>query len=294
MLNSIPKRDDVQVIVVDDNSDPNIVDFTHFPGLNKHNTEVYFTKEGKGPGAARNFGLTKAKGDWILFADADDYYDTENLLYLLDNSVSSNFDVIFFGVNNSFYGFEKDSRKIRYCDSQQKLNLLKVLAPWNKIIRHHFLTDNKIEFDNLFYCEDQIISARLVCECQRVGLYANTVYWHISNQDSLSKTSNLQRLAEGYLVEIKFNKYLKNRNLLSLTCRNYLLGGLLYRIYCISPWRYRCYVLYEFILFGWDIFWADYSESCVQRCIHPNIFRQLFDPIRVKLGYIRKKVKNAN
>ena len=49
-LDSIPNREDVQIIVVDDNSDPNIVDFDKFPGLNRCNVEVIFTKEGKGAG----------------------------------------------------------------------------------------------------------------------------------------------------------------------------------------------------------------------------------------------------
>ena len=55
-LDSIPNREDVQIIVVDDNSDPNIVDFDKFPGLNRSNVEVIFTKEGKGAGYARNTG----------------------------------------------------------------------------------------------------------------------------------------------------------------------------------------------------------------------------------------------
>ena len=32
-LDSIPNREDVQIIVVDDNSDPNIVDFDKFPSI---------------------------------------------------------------------------------------------------------------------------------------------------------------------------------------------------------------------------------------------------------------------
>ena len=32
-LNSIPQREDIEIIVVDDNSDPAKVDFEHFPGL---------------------------------------------------------------------------------------------------------------------------------------------------------------------------------------------------------------------------------------------------------------------
>ena len=74
-LNSIPVRNDVQIIIVDDNSDPEIVDFKQFPGLNNPNTEVIFTKEGKGAGYARNTGLSKAVGKWTLFADSDDFYN---------------------------------------------------------------------------------------------------------------------------------------------------------------------------------------------------------------------------
>lgn len=33
MLDSIPQREDLQVIIVDDNSDPQAVDFRTFPGL---------------------------------------------------------------------------------------------------------------------------------------------------------------------------------------------------------------------------------------------------------------------
>lgn len=46
-LDSIPNREDVQIIVVDDNSDPNIVDFDKFPGLNRSNVEVILQKKEK-------------------------------------------------------------------------------------------------------------------------------------------------------------------------------------------------------------------------------------------------------
>jgi cellulose synthase/poly-beta-1,6-N-acetylglucosamine synthase-like glycosyltransferase len=43
-LDSIPRREDVQIIVVDDNSDANKVDFANFPGLNDPYVEVVFVK----------------------------------------------------------------------------------------------------------------------------------------------------------------------------------------------------------------------------------------------------------
>jgi glycosyltransferase involved in cell wall biosynthesis len=68
-LNSIPRREDIQIIVVDDNSDSNIVDFEHFPGMDEPCVDVVFTKEGKGAGYARNVGLSKAKGKWLFIPE---------------------------------------------------------------------------------------------------------------------------------------------------------------------------------------------------------------------------------
>ena len=73
-LDSIPADKGIQVIVVDDNSDPTKVDFEKFPGKVRPDVEIFLTKEGRGAGYARNVGLQHAKGDWLLFADSDDYF----------------------------------------------------------------------------------------------------------------------------------------------------------------------------------------------------------------------------
>ena len=73
-LDSIPDEDNISVIVVDDNSSPELVDFDNFPGRERTYTKVFFTKEGKGAGYARNIGLEHAEGEWVLFADSDDFF----------------------------------------------------------------------------------------------------------------------------------------------------------------------------------------------------------------------------
>lgn len=98
-LDSIPKKECIQIIVVDDNSDPNSVDFSNFPGLNCEHIEVYFTKEGKGAGYARNVGLNHAKGKWILFVDADDFF-VKDFVPFMDKYVNSTFDIVFFDVES--------------------------------------------------------------------------------------------------------------------------------------------------------------------------------------------------
>ena len=68
LLDSIPERDDVQIIVVDDNSDEG-----KKPSIDRKDTEVILldAERSKGAGRARNVGLEHAEGKWLLFADAD-------------------------------------------------------------------------------------------------------------------------------------------------------------------------------------------------------------------------------
>ena len=56
---------------------PNLSIFLIFRETAEKNTEVLFTKEGKGAGYARNIGLSHARGKWIIFADADDFFTAD-------------------------------------------------------------------------------------------------------------------------------------------------------------------------------------------------------------------------
>ncbi len=155
-LDSIPQRADLEVIVVDDNSDPNLVNFEQFPGLKHPQTTVIFDKSGKGAGRARNIGLQHAKGKWILFADADDYFNY-CIRDILDEYREDDADIVFFSVSSVdcetyinvgradfFMWVVRD-----YFQNKEigELNFRYVLAsPWGKIIKRSFLEKNGIDF----------------------------------------------------------------------------------------------------------------------------------------------------
>lgn len=60
----------VEIVIVDDSSTDNT--FEVASALQSKNTKV-FRKQNGGAGAARNFGLTKSTGEYVMFLDADDY-----------------------------------------------------------------------------------------------------------------------------------------------------------------------------------------------------------------------------
>ncbi len=168
-LNSIPEREDVQIIVVDDNSDANLVDFETFPGVNRNNVELIFSKETKGAGNARNVGLSKAKGKWVLFIDADDYF---NYCFndILDEYKCLNYDLMFFSansVNSETYENASRAKHLRNYirmyfngETEKALTLLryKFGEPWSKIIKRSLIESNKILFDETLIHNDTTFS----------------------------------------------------------------------------------------------------------------------------------------
>lgn len=170
-LSSIPVRNDIQVIIVDDNSDSKIVDFNNFPGKNRPNTEIYLTKEGKGAGYARNVGLKYAKGKWLLFADADDFYN-KDAFSTLDSYIDSNYDIVHFLANSIDITTGEDSpreKKLERFYKRYKPNDIrshdyirfKSWEPWNKMIRYDFWAKYKIAFDEIPFGNDFNFSMKL-------------------------------------------------------------------------------------------------------------------------------------
>lgn len=93
LLSSIPQREDIEVIVVDDNSDND-----KKPNVSRSDVHVVLipADESKGAGHARNVGLEIAKGKWLLFADSDDYYE-DNFITSLDEYINTDADIVLFG-----------------------------------------------------------------------------------------------------------------------------------------------------------------------------------------------------
>jgi len=68
----VPRREDIQVIVVDDCSQCDTGRLLEEWGY--RDVEFYRLPESKGGGAARNVGLSRASGEWVTCIDADDYF----------------------------------------------------------------------------------------------------------------------------------------------------------------------------------------------------------------------------
>ena len=133
-------KDEVEVIIVDDGSTDRTLQCAR-EFAEKWSCIEVFTKKNEGVGAARNFLLDKARGEFIWFVDSDDYI-VEGCLSLLLKELSETLDLLSVSYNevnlNPFEGTGLEFIKKRLINGYL----------WSKIIRRNIINDANIRFDS--------------------------------------------------------------------------------------------------------------------------------------------------
>jgi len=207
-LDSIPRREDVQIIVVDDNSDPAKVDFANFPGLNDPYVQVIFAKnkEGrKGAGYARNVGIAQATGKWLIFADADDYF-MPSFSEALDKYINDENEIIYFYITSTDIDTMQLSNRhlftIYYMDQIQQTNnwdlACTLISPFGKFIKRDFFINNNIYFREVRYGDDILFGVEVATFATSKKITNEVIYCITSREGSLSTSNSLKSLLVGF------------------------------------------------------------------------------------------------
>ena len=194
-IDSIPRRKDVQIIVVDDNSDTDKVDFEHFPGLDDPKVEVYLTKEGRGAGYARNVGMKHAIGKWLVFADADDFF-LPDLSVAMDEYRDTDWDIVFFKARSielhSGKPSDREQHNNQAVDNALRSNDFKLFyglsTPCCKFVRKSLVDTYNISFEEVRWSNDVVFSAKIIANAK--GITASPTQIYCITRSNVSLTSN--------------------------------------------------------------------------------------------------------
>lgn len=147
-LNSILSQveDDIEIVIVDDGStDTTLQCANEF--AEKWNDIRVFSKHNEGVGAARNYLLDKACGEFIWFVDSDDYIAEGALQHIL-SELNSTIDLLSVSYNGGvFTPFEGSATE--YIQKGYINGYL-----WTKIIRRSVIEDAHIRFDPQRYSQE--------------------------------------------------------------------------------------------------------------------------------------------
>ena len=162
----------------------------------------------KGVGSARNFGLSKAKGEFICFVDADDYL-VGNLFSDVESQLDSQLDLLVFSYYNSIEkNLSEINRSAKILPAEGKKDKSEFIAlfqelfltdmmytVWNKIYRREFLEEHQIVFESYELGEDVRFNLNVYQHVNAVLLLKSAYYVYISGRiDSAMGQYNPNRM----------------------------------------------------------------------------------------------------
>jgi len=217
-LKSIPVSEDIQVIVVDDNSAETDTYLERYPELSRPYLEFIRTTKDGGAGYARNVGLDCAKGEWILFADADDFF-VEDVNDIICSYADSEADVIYFRSKS----VHSENINIRADKCTRETNIIdqylidgdewpvraQIYGQWGKMIKRSLFVKNNIRFEETEYSNDAYCAlltgyyAAVIKVVDR-ALYVHTFRPHSLTGEFCTKPGELKIRAEVFFRCDKF------------------------------------------------------------------------------------------
>ena len=207
---------------------------------------VYSTAN-HGLSAARNLGIEKARGDWLMFVDSDDYVtpdfcETPYQVALLENADlvifrsrwenEPNRDISVFWrrikeiLEHNLYckgeikSFDFHSQRIVYSRPTTAENISHPsiidaetavrygsVVAWNKL--YHRKLFNSIRYPEDRVYEDIATTHKFIFEAKRILMLPNELYYHVYRKDSIMHIRSIKNARDGFLSSLERAEYLK-------------------------------------------------------------------------------------
>lgn len=220
-INSVIKQSlkDVELICINDGSTDNSLEI-----LNNFSKKYDFikvvTQENKGSGKARNYGMDIAKGKYIGFLDADDYFiDNDALERLYEVAILNDANMV---TGNILHDVDKPGefipfKHLEYYTEDKVILPEEYGLPWSfykSIYKTTFLLSNKIYFPDLLRGQDPVFLAEILTKVDKIYAVATDVYAYVF-YDAIDRCNTYRKLYDqllhykivfDYLEEPKFKK----------------------------------------------------------------------------------------
>ncbi len=206
--------DNLEIIIIDDGSNDGSDQICEQFAKKDDRIQVIH-QENRGLSAARNLGLDRCNGEYILFVDSDDYLDSsmiEKLMLLIskyqvliatcdfqrvysDQEIKTHVQDTFEGV----YDVQKSVGEIL----GERIVLYTVV--WNKLF-HRSCFEN-LRFPEGRIYEDEFITYKLIHQAERVAITNERLYFYLQRSGSIVNTKIMDRkkdFFEAYQERIDF------------------------------------------------------------------------------------------
>ena len=200
------------------------------------NRIIVFHQVNSGQAVARNYGIKKAKTDWVCFIDSDDIVNPYYLEYLYraatENKVSMSICNIIENLSYDSSFFDKSVySSMTYNIDEDNMMLLEKSIPgsywtiWAKLIKKEILLDNIFTVGRIY--EDNEVAPKWLFDAKKVAVIDIPLYFYRINESgttkskfSIKKLDLLWALEQqiSFLDSISFSKMKMNIIMMYMDC----------------------------------------------------------------------------
>lgn len=198
----------VEIICVDDGSPDDSAEVVERLQRSHPNIFLFRHEVNQGQGVARNTGVDHARGDYIVFLDADDELVGGALPALTSQLQGHLVDLVLVGCEEIRRG---RVRRLTECSLERRSEKIGVFSvaehpealfwppsPWSKVYRREFLAESGIRFPGGVF-EDIPWSASVTLKASSISVLPHTFYRYVT---SGAETSTTTSVSEKNLVRI--------------------------------------------------------------------------------------------
>lgn len=233
--------DEVEVLMINDGSTESHIESMLKAVETADSRFKYVSKDNSGVSTTRNLGIKMAQGEYITFIDADDYFESDALPYMLQTAMRTDVDMVMFGFcRNEVNIKERKLLKQRFEVNKEIIQTLisnnmdwwyshgaNLASVWAKVYKREKLLMHNIFFiQDIAPNEDGYFNLCLLCKIPVFYVDNTLVYHYFYYADSaIHKFSNcdirigknilprLEKIAENYTDDADYSTSISYRAL---------------------------------------------------------------------------------
>lgn len=197
----VQANEDTEILLINDGSTDDSEEILKEYEKNNSETIKYYKKENAGIADTRNFGISKANGNYIMFVDSDDYIK-ENLIKDLKPYMDNDIELIKFKlerVDEKGQALDKvDGPIFKNVSGEEAFNMLAfsdVLldSPCVYLFKKELFTENNFKFKVGTEHEDFGLIPHVLLKAKSVVSIDNYGYCYVQSENSITRNENYEK-----------------------------------------------------------------------------------------------------
>lgn len=195
---------DFELLLINDGSTDNSLEICQRYGDQDRRIAV-FTKKNTGVSDTRNYGIEKARGEYTLFLDSDDYISESLLQKLSKLTITKTADIFiynFYIIKNDLkypHAFAENFQKSGFIEIEDLYESLATSKGvqgfvWNKLFRTDLIKTIRFETE-IHYLEDVVFNVEVVKNAKSIYWLPEALYYYRQREGSAVSTFSEKQLS---------------------------------------------------------------------------------------------------